>query len=283
MLSNDHDAQGDASIGKYFNFDLSAAAVSLGRSLVSGEVLWAFSYGSWRQVIVWPSANYGSVGDAHGRLNDGAAAGDWQVGDHLTFAPFEGIAVLSIDHAHGDASIGKYFHFHLSSAAEFLGRPLVSGGEVLWAFIDGSWRQVIIWDRANGGSVGDAHGRLNDGAAAGDWEVGDHISFARDPTVEVLSNDHSKQGDASIGKYFNFNQAAAEESVGRPLGDDEVLWSVSARNGAQQVKIWTSANTGSVGECAGRFNDGAAAGDWEVGDLIILLPLTQGGPPSFDC
>ena len=190
MLSNDHDAQGDASIGKYFNFDLSSAAVSLGRSLVSGEVLWAFSYGSWRQVIFWPSANYASVGDAHGRLNDGAAAGD--------------------------------------------------------------------------------------------WEVGDHISFARDPTVEVLSNDHSKQGDASIGKYFNFNQAAAEESVGRPLGDDEVLWSVSARNGAQQVKNWTSANTGSVGECAGRFND-AAAGDWEVGDLITLLPLTQGGPPSFDC
>ena len=58
---------------------------------------------------------------------------------------------------------------------------------------------------------------------------------------------------------------------------------MSARNGAQQVNIWTSANTGSVGECAGRFNDGAAAGDWEVGDLITLLPLTQGGPPSFDC
>lgn len=281
VLSNDH-AHGVT--GKYFNFDLASAAESLGRSLVNGEELWAWSeqFGGWREVMVWTAVNGGSDGDGHGRLHpyDTASQGDWDVGDHLRLALTDGVDVLSVDHVSG--TTGWYFNFDVASAAEALGRRL-QNGEVLWAMKQDSdiWRQIIVWTSPNGGSSGDGHGRLDpfQSAAIGDWAEEDHLILAHPPTVEVLSVDHSS---GSTGKYFNFNQVAAAQSLGRPVVNGEVLWALSSRVGAQRVIVWTNANGGSSGDAHGRLDTGAAGGDWETGDSLGFVSSTL-SPPYRNC
>lgn len=267
----------------YFNFDVATAGESLGRPLVNGEELWAWSdaYGEWREVIVWTSSNGGSVGDGHGRLHpyNAASAGDWNVGDSLRFAVADGIDVLSVDHANGIP--GMYFNFDVASAGDVLGRPLTND-EVLWAMKEGSdtWRQVVMWTNPNGGSVGDGHGRLDPygSAGSGDWSEGDHMILAHPPMVEVLSTDHTS---GTTGKYFNFNQAAAAQSLGRPVITNEVLWALTS-SGARQVIVWTNNNGGSSGDAHGRLNSGASSGDWNPGDFFGLVASAV-SPPSLTC
>lgn len=281
VLSNDH-AHGVT--GKYFNFDVASAAESLGRPLVEGEELWAWSdqFDGWRPVMVWTTINGGSVGDGHGRLHPYAAAseGDWDVGVHLRLALTDGVDVLSVDHVSG--TTGKYFNFDVASAGEALGRPL-QNSEVLWAMKQSSdtWRQVIVWTSSNGGSIGDGHGRVDpiESAASGDWAEEDHLILAHASTVEVLSVDHSS---GNTGKYFNFNQIAAAQSLGRPLAGGEVLWALSPRVGARQVVVWTNANGGSSGDAHGRLDSGASGGDWEVGDVLGFVASTLWAP-NLNC
>merc|ERR1719410_465519 len=84
------------------------------------------------------------------------------------------ITVLSIDHAHGNND-GKYFNFAKESLDTILGRTNWDGDE--FTLFDG--RFVTVWRSNNGGSVGDAHGRIEPYEAAqnGDWVVGDTLSF----------------------------------------------------------------------------------------------------------
>lgn len=267
VLSIDH-AHGV--IGKYFNFDSSAAEAALGRPLQSED---SFSVRNERtgnnvQVVIWNNPNGGSVGDAHGRFISGAAPGQWEVGDRITLlghGEVAGFEVLSNDHAHG--VIGKYFNFNLADAVQAVGRQL-SGTNRFRVRNErtGTSALVVVWSNPNGGSVGDAHGRLDSGAAPGDWEVGDSLTL---PYLEVLSNDHSSGRE---GQYFNFDWASAMEALGRQFSQTERITVRNERTGqAGLVVMWGSPNGGSVGDAHGRWDSGAGIGDWEAGDIVTFM------------
>ena len=81
---------------------------------------------------------------------------------------------MSVDHT--DGVIGKFFHFSLDSVNGFN-----SGDATIYLTATNSRTnaqvQVAFFSNANGGSVGDAHGRVHpsDQAQAGDWLVGDML------------------------------------------------------------------------------------------------------------
>jgi len=92
-------------------------------------------------------------------------------------AECQGIIVLSIEHE--SDTMGKYFHFD-EARTEEIWQYTLQDREDFTVVCDrtGETTEVTIWDHANGGSIGDAHGRLSEGAAEGDWEVGDCLTLA---------------------------------------------------------------------------------------------------------
>jgi len=79
------------------------------------------------------------------------------------------VPVLSVDHKSG--AKGKYFNFDKNALDAALGRQDWSGERL--TLRDGM--KVAVWRSANGGSVGDAHGRKDDSAKEGDWSTGDKL------------------------------------------------------------------------------------------------------------
>jgi len=91
------------------------------------------------------------------------------------------LTVLSNDHSNGAA--GMYFNFDVGVATAVLGAAPDANTFTITQYRDGTAIKTalaIFWSGANGGSVGDGHGRWHpyDEAQAGQWEVGDKISLA---------------------------------------------------------------------------------------------------------
>ena len=87
------------------------------------------------------------------------------------------VNVLSIDHNGGND--GAYFNFKISSLDSVLG---TTGWDNKTFRVKqprtGKIANAIFWRRANGGSIGDGHGRWDDGTASYtniQWRVGDKI------------------------------------------------------------------------------------------------------------
>ena len=81
-----------------------------------------------------------------------------------------------MDHAFGPSHIGQYFNFDRTKI-----RNLGVGQEL--KFLAYNTRtslvgEVVVWGQANGGSLGDAHGRFNNRNVApkpGQWKTGDKL------------------------------------------------------------------------------------------------------------
>eukprot|EP00039_Didymoeca_costata_P011274 m.157477 g.157477 ORF g.157477 m.157477 type:complete len:989 (+) comp15119_c0_seq1:1560-4526(+) len=90
------------------------------------------------------------------------------------------VPVASIEHVFVSPPNGHYFHFFQADAARLLPYSLQTG-EYVWIKNHRSGRTGIarFWMYANGGSIGDAHGRFNPTSARrnGDFAVGDRIEF----------------------------------------------------------------------------------------------------------
>eukprot|EP00483_Globobulimina_turgida_P007893 UN07909 len=120
--------------------------------------------------------------------------------------------VLSVDHSSGQ--VGTYFHFRISAVGQLLGHTNWHNANFqVYNHRKLAVSKVILWRNANGGSVGNAHGRKDDGTASpGDFRTGDRLSivgivpFRCNPTPEctfiVLSIDHTS---GLVGQYFNFD------------------------------------------------------------------------------
>jgi len=85
---------------------------------------------------------------------------------------------LSVDHKWGAS--GKYFNFNKNQLDAILDTNNWHGKTFTACNTRrNQCKQLIVWRKANGGSKGDAHGRINPygSAKAGDWKVGDKITF----------------------------------------------------------------------------------------------------------
>ena len=93
---------------------------------------------------------------------------------HQDIGTFE---VLSVDHAQGN--IGKYFNFNIIEVDGILGNPDWDGINIQIRNDEtGQVSEAILWRASNGGSVGDGHGRWDDGTAAPwQWRAGDSITI----------------------------------------------------------------------------------------------------------
>merc|ERR1719503_195250 len=99
-------------------------------------------------------------------------------GGALAIPQCDGFAVLSTDHEVG--AEGRYFHADRASLEQALGQHSLDAETtftVTTPRITGDI-DVVVWNNANGGSVGDVHGRRASGGSAGDWEVGDCLRVA---------------------------------------------------------------------------------------------------------
>eukprot|EP01084_Bolivina_argentea_P202669 346241_1 len=129
--------------------------------------------------------------------------------------------VLSIDHNHG--TVGQYFNFEINVVDDILDRSGDWSHEnfVVYNSRSGYVKRVVLWSSSNGGSIGDGHGREDDGtSASGDFQTGDVLSFIgvalncqpSPCTFGVLSIDHNH---GTIGQYFNFDNNLVDNILDR--------------------------------------------------------------------
>ena len=93
--------------------------------------------------------------------------------------------------------------------------------------------------------------------------------------MKVKSVDHTS---GSVGTYFNFYQADINAVLGGQYADESTSMIYQYRNGSRiqskhEVKLWTSANGGTIGDGHGRYNGNMltdAAGQWETGDYFCF-------------
>lgn len=181
-----------------------------------------------------------------------------------------GIEVQSVDHVQGID--GKYFNFNKDRAELLLERQM--GSMETWNVQclahPGQVTEVTVWNQMNGGTIGEAHGRLSVGAAEGDWQAGDCLVLIDEcDGISVLSTDHVS---GTLGKYFNFDKANAEEVLGHQMLVEEDLRVQVKRTGEETVvKVWNQDNGGSDGDAHGRLSVSAAQGNWQVGDCLTVL------------
>ena len=162
-----------------------------------------------------------------------------------------------------------------------------------------SWvHNVIMWNGANGGSIGTGHGRINPGdqAKPGDWAVGEWIAIqdvigaecAKSCTNQPLISDFpcsfpitsisDYHGVHEDGKYFIFDSAIAECALGSsiPFGGIFTIF-YTGYNSFRKVILWTrdEENIGS-----GRIEDMSyiSTNDWQIGERIAFL-----GTPGCLC
>jgi len=124
------------------------------------------------------------------------------------------VPVLSVDHTFGASYDGQYFNFNVAAVTAALGRALVNN-EVLEITNTRTQdeREAVLWTAANGGSIGDGHGRWNSGAAPGQWVVGD--SF----TVQSMSIEHAGMSSMSA--------SAANWKCTNAVSDPSYAWTAS--------------------------------------------------------
>lgn len=195
ILSNDH-SFGPSYIGQYFNFNLTEVSCVLGGRLSQASDTWKVFYSGTNQirdVVMWPNPNGGSIGDGHGRKSSNPAPGDWQTGQRIAFVDthvlcqcpnidnFEcSFEILSNDHSFGPSFIGQYFNYNITEVECILGQdlPTTSYYQVFYSGTD-EIRDVVMWSKPNGGSIGDGHGRINpySNADPNDWQTGEMIAF----------------------------------------------------------------------------------------------------------
>ena len=86
------------------------------------------------------------------------------------------------------------------------------------------------------------------------------------------------------GRYFYFDNSAMDTLLGYDYDNGDIIEAIQVRNGvpirAGQIKLWdeTSANSSpadandTISNSHGRWEPGgeSAAGDWQIGDKIIL-------------
>ena len=93
------------------------------------------------------------------------------------------VQVQSIDHITG--TVGKYFNFNVSDVETYLGENLTfQSTATIDQYRDGvriaEAQGIVMWNNANGGAVGDGHGRYNTATlppSAGQWKIGDFFCF----------------------------------------------------------------------------------------------------------
>ena len=302
ILSIDHLSGVD---GKYFNFDLKNVECVLGTALNDGDdgnIYNVFYSGCncIRNVKMWNTANGGSIGDGHGRIESGTAKqGDWEVGEFIAFT--ESMAcgcpsiddyecsfeILSNDHSYNDDTGGKYFNFDVAHVECVLGTALNDGGnyDVFYSGCN-CIRNVIMWINQDTGSIGDGAGRIDpyDDMNPYDWEVGEYIAFTEgmacgcqsiddyECSFEILSNDHS--ADWSVdGQYFNYNLEYAQCILGKTIthGDKFNVF-YSGCNCIKSVVLFTDQTyTRSIGDAHGRIDPHQDLGEfWIKGESIAF-------------
>eukprot|EP01084_Bolivina_argentea_P315804 547268_1 len=298
VLSVDH---ASAIIGQYFNFDNSVVDDILGRTDWGYENFYVFNSRTHQiqWVILWRASNGGTLGDGHGREDGGTAhPGDFQVMDMLYFVGIDAncqpspymFKVLSIDHAFGVT--GQYFNFN-NTVIDGILRRTDWGYENFNIFNSRTLQitRVILWREPNGGTIGDGHGREDDGTASpGDFQTGDILSFIginiencppTPCTFTILSIDHTYD---VIGLYFNFDNALIDCILGRNDWSHENFNIFNSRT--EQIKkvvLWRSSNGGTVGDGHGREDDGTAhSGDFQIGDKLLFMDVSLYCEPPSD-
>ncbi len=85
----------------------------------------------------------------------------------------------------------------------------------------------------------------------------------------VRSNDHSS---GITGQYFHFNISDVNFALGRNLKSNERLALTNMRTGETGIAVlWTRPNGGTFGDGHGRWDSGAAPGQWQLDDAVKLL------------
>merc|ERR1719411_1893645 len=173
------------------------------------------------------------------------------------------VDVLSVDHK--EKAKGTYFNFDKKQLDAILGTTSWSGdklkasnGRLRLVVSNGRFwvsrqfgEEVVVWREANGGSKGDAHGRWDVDPKAGQFQVGQKVTFtdctaAKLCTLQVLST-HGPEGGE--GKYFNFDKSALDAILGRSDWDNEELEVGSGKT----VQVWRT-KKGSKGDAHGRYD-----------------------------
>ena len=184
------------------------------------------------------------------------------------------ISVQSNDHSSGRT--GQYFNFNAAELDGSFGRE-DWGGHIRFVTTNRYPNpvKVIVWRSKNGGSKGDAHGRLEPyNESIRPWRTGDKIVFYDSfkdsaKTVNVLSTNHSR---GTIGEYFNFSISQMDKVLKNQTWSNSQLTVTNFRTGkTARVVVWRGPNGGEPGDAHGRWHEGAKPGDWKVGDEIIVL------------
>jgi len=217
--------------GTYFGFDVEALDAILGRSDWDKEILVV----NGRQVVVWRNG--------HGRYEPRVAAkkGDWSAGDTIEFSNAYcpqsdeeeddcSIDVLSVDHKFGPSVVGKYFNFDKDALDTILGRSDWSNER-----LGTDKGTVVVWRNPNGGSVGDAHGRLDKSAKKGDWSVGDEITFLDCSTNEI-------EPEPCVGCYTDYDDLDSVQETVDGISDKifalfKARSKIPVENGARLVVV----------------------------------------------
>ena len=268
-LSVDHSTGAQ---GQYFNFDNAAVDKIICNQTWGGTrvPIRNNSTGKVSTAILWRKPNGGSLGDGHGRWDDGsAAANQWRAGQTFTILNTSTIKVLSANHSSGKT--GQYFNFNTKDIDKMLGRTDWNNQTFL---IQDNKRPgvgaVILWRSANGAAVGDGHGRFANGAAPNQWAVNDLVSIIPAQSLRVESVDHTS---GNTGKYFNFYISKVDAALKTTDWGGKKLTVMDSKSGRTSTAIlWRSANGGSVGDGHGRWDDGSAKnGQWKTGDLFLIM------------
>jgi len=103
---------------------------------------------------------------------------------HMSFPAFK---VLSNDHMKGEKASGRYFNFDVATVERIMGRALAKKGEnlTLWHIPSGKIASAVFWRVANGGSVGDGHGRWDDGSKIIQFQVGDELAVLHSQSLAL--------------------------------------------------------------------------------------------------
>lgn len=103
------------------------------------------------------------------------------------------VLVLSNDHVSGEQSRGTYFNFDVAAASKAYGEKIRYNHKYLMKNKrTGKTAMAVLWTKPNGGSVGDGHGRWDDGSAQrNDFQERDCVEFVapacRKCPMELLS------------------------------------------------------------------------------------------------
>lgn len=228
--------------GQYFQFDGRSVTAALGRANWMNEVFMLYNYRSKQtvEVILWGPRV------PHGRVEPSARkrSSDWQDGDR--FALLDGFEVKSIDHRH--APNGEYFNFMNGKVDKILGRTDWSGDKfMVYNERLSRTKEVVIWNTANGGSIGDGHGRVEPHSSkrSTDWRPTDVLTILR-PAAATFSAtySHSIGNEAFYYAWGAYCDQSIIQSWHRGLGNGphqvrlfQIYKVITARNGNLQAYI----------------------------------------------